>query len=230
MSAQFNLNTIKCSIPSICIPRTFSNITEKRIRDVFDQLDFGTIDRVDMVPIENEKGQGFNRVFIHFVEWNNIPNIDEARQRLLSGNEIKIMYDDPWFWRVSALRTKKIHTAHHNAVVETTSASHKPAFRHCPPTRTISAEMCGAYDYDRNCNLVPYKSFDKKEFIKRFNRQLAEDNARTSNSTLKVTKTQFIEKINRELHENTLKTQKEALDNGLHFKDDCECFRCRQTR
>ena len=31
----------------------------------------------------------------------------KARDRLLEGKEIKIVYDDPWFWKVSAYVNKK---------------------------------------------------------------------------------------------------------------------------
>jgi hypothetical protein len=31
-------------------------------------------------------------------------NADAARGRLLNGKDIKIIYDDPWFWKISAYR------------------------------------------------------------------------------------------------------------------------------
>jgi hypothetical protein len=35
-----------------------------------------------------------------------------ARERLLNGKEIKIVYDDPWFWKVSAYREVKKNDYH----------------------------------------------------------------------------------------------------------------------
>ena len=35
--------------PSLCIPRVFLNIDEKRIRRIFDELDLGEIQRIDIV-------------------------------------------------------------------------------------------------------------------------------------------------------------------------------------
>jgi hypothetical protein len=64
----------------------------------------GDILRIDVVSKTTEKGEKFNRVFIHFKKWFSNENSDTARERLLNGKEIKIIYDDPWFWKVSAYR------------------------------------------------------------------------------------------------------------------------------
>jgi len=92
------------NVPSICIPRVFPNIDEKIIRGIFDSLNMGDIARVDIVRRKNEKGDNFNRVFIHWKQWNNSENANKSRERLLNGKEIKIIYNDPWFWKVSAYR------------------------------------------------------------------------------------------------------------------------------
>jgi len=34
---------------SLCIPRVFFNIDETRIRDIFNELDLGEIDRIDIL-------------------------------------------------------------------------------------------------------------------------------------------------------------------------------------
>jgi hypothetical protein len=91
----------------VCIPRVFSNINEKRIRRVFDELNIGVIQRVDIVAKTAHNGDTFNRVFVHFERWFTNENAEKARERLLSGKEIKIIYDDPWFWKVSLYHEKK---------------------------------------------------------------------------------------------------------------------------
>jgi hypothetical protein len=88
----------------MCIPRVFPNIDEKRVRRIFDELNMGQIERVDVVSKTTEKGEKFNRVFVHFRRWFSNANADTARERLLNGKEIKIIYDEPWFWKVSAYR------------------------------------------------------------------------------------------------------------------------------
>jgi hypothetical protein len=88
----------------MCIPRVYPNISEGRIRKIFDELNIGVIDRVDIVSKTTEKGERFNRVFIHMDRWFNNSNASVARERLLGGKDIKIIYDDPWFWKVSAYK------------------------------------------------------------------------------------------------------------------------------
>ena len=104
-TTTIDLRTLPISIPSLCIPRVFTNIDETRIRRIFDELNMGIIDRVDIIYKTTVKGEKFNRVYIHFKRWFiNNANADIARERLLNGKDIKIIYDDPWFWKVSAYR------------------------------------------------------------------------------------------------------------------------------
>ena len=103
MTTTFNLNLLAETQPSICIPRVFNNIAEKKIRQVFDELSLGKISRIDIVKErKNEKGEVFNRVYIHFEKWFWNEDAQTARRKLILGKEIKIIYDNPWFWKVSA--------------------------------------------------------------------------------------------------------------------------------
>lgn len=99
------MNTTNTNMPSLCIPRVFPNIDEKRIRKIFDELQIGNIERIDIINKQTEKGEKYNRVFIHFNLWYNNTNANQVRDRLLNGKDIKIIYDDPWFWKVSAYRS-----------------------------------------------------------------------------------------------------------------------------
>jgi hypothetical protein len=107
MNSHIDFRMLPNNVPSLCIPRVFTNWTEARIRGVFDELNMGDIQRIDVLCKTTEKGEKFNRVFIHFKRWFSNPNADMARERLLNGKEIKIMYDEPWFWKVSAYREVK---------------------------------------------------------------------------------------------------------------------------
>jgi hypothetical protein len=107
MNSYVDFRTLPNNVPSLCIPRVFSNWTESRIRGILDQLNMGDIQRIDVISKTTEKGEKYNRVFIHFKHWFSNQNADMARERLLNGKEIKIMYDDPWFWKVSAYREVK---------------------------------------------------------------------------------------------------------------------------
>ena len=101
----FNLRYLEESQPSICIPRVFNNIDAKKIGNVFDQLQLGTIKRIDMIECKNEKGEKFKRAFVHFEKWNWNEDAQAARRKLIEGKEIKIVYDTPWFWKISANRS-----------------------------------------------------------------------------------------------------------------------------
>jgi len=90
------------SQPSLCIPRVFNNIDESRIRQVFNEIGLGKIHHIDVIERKNEKGEPFKRAYIHFESWYWNEDAQAARRKLITGKEIKIVYDNPWFWKVSA--------------------------------------------------------------------------------------------------------------------------------
>ena len=107
--STIDLRTLPVTAPSLFIPRVFPNIDEKRIRRIFDELNIGLIERIDIVPINSSPscaklGDSFNRIYVHFKNWLPNPHANRTREALLSGKEIKIVYDEPWFWKVSAYR------------------------------------------------------------------------------------------------------------------------------
>jgi hypothetical protein len=104
MSTQIDFRTLPANVPVLCIPRVYPNINESRIRKIFEDMEMGTLDRIDIISKHSDKGEKFNRVFVHFRCWNGSENARVARERLLNGKEIKIIYDDPWFWKISAYR------------------------------------------------------------------------------------------------------------------------------
>jgi len=89
--------------PSICIPRTLANVTWKEVKDIFEKL-IGpdTVERVDLVKGREHQGETsqFCRIFIHFRSWPiHRPEIANVRDRLLNGMTLKVVYDNPWFWK-----------------------------------------------------------------------------------------------------------------------------------
>lgn len=96
--------------PTLCISRTHKNIRQERIFAVLRQLNLGWVGKIDMVPkkIVEKNPDGtdttkeFVRVFIHFTRW--FTNNHQTRQflnRLDSEGFVRIVYDDPWFWKVT---------------------------------------------------------------------------------------------------------------------------------
>jgi hypothetical protein len=120
MTSQIiDFKTLPANMPVLCIPRVDRNIEETHIRKIFNELNMGTLERIDIVikKNDNKKDNKFNRVFIHFQEWNDSENAQIARQRLLEGKEIKIIYDEPWFWKISAYKEAVHKEAVHKEAV-----------------------------------------------------------------------------------------------------------------
>jgi hypothetical protein len=108
MSSSFqNGLLIASNIPSICIPFVFESINDKRIMGIFQEMDYGIIERIEKNLYKSKDGRNVNRVFIH-LNWKINENVNKVRNDLLCGKEIMIMYDSPWFWKISANRSDKI--------------------------------------------------------------------------------------------------------------------------
>ena len=94
---------IPMSYPSLCIPRVSNHFDANKIRSVFEDVNLGRIDKIDIVERRNpSNGEVYKRVFIHFQKWYQNERAQNARTRLIEGKDIKIVCDNPWFWRVSA--------------------------------------------------------------------------------------------------------------------------------
>lgn len=102
---KIDYSLIPENVPAICIPYVFENIHETRIRGIFKDLEIGDVSTIDLVPYTASDGKRVNRVFIH-LKWNTQESTNKVRTKLLCGREIKVIYDDPWFWCVSASRAK----------------------------------------------------------------------------------------------------------------------------
>jgi hypothetical protein len=88
--------------PSLCIPRTHANIRKERIFAVFRSLGLGFIGRIDIVEKVDEKtGAPFIRVFIHFTKWFQNAQTRQFLQHLETQKSANIVYDEPWFWKVT---------------------------------------------------------------------------------------------------------------------------------
>lgn len=92
---------------SLYIPRVFANITEKRIMDVFEKNEIGKVNHVDFVTKMGKDAKVYNSAYVHFDFWFDNVASQNIQDKLETGNETKIMYDDPWFWFVYKNTTKK---------------------------------------------------------------------------------------------------------------------------
>jgi hypothetical protein len=96
--------------PTLCISRTHKNIRQERIFAVLRQLNLGWVGKIDMVPKKiveknpdgTESSKEFVRVFIHFTKWfTNNRQTQQFLERLDSEGFVHIVYDEPWFWKVT---------------------------------------------------------------------------------------------------------------------------------
>ncbi len=96
------------SYPSVCIPQTFTTAYWFNVRDIFERvLGKDSVERVDIVNKTNRNGHKYQTIFVHLTKW---PENDKARtfrQSLIKGDDIKLVYDDPWFWKCYASNAPK---------------------------------------------------------------------------------------------------------------------------
>lgn len=100
-----NSSTENHSFPSVCIPRMPSSVTRQQIYKTFETFRFGSIERIDIIPVYAGKNNSYQRVFVHFKSWNfHSLEVSKIRDKLISGENIKMIYDGPYIWKVSLNR------------------------------------------------------------------------------------------------------------------------------
>jgi hypothetical protein len=97
--------------PSICIPRTFISIRGKPIKaavfETLRDLRIGHIERIDVVQKTDSRGERYCTIYVH-IQWNMRNELArDTRQKLLDGNDVKIVYDEPWFWKCTKSTMEK---------------------------------------------------------------------------------------------------------------------------
>ena len=99
---------------SLCIPRVFNNINHRRIKEWFikNLRQWGFVERVDLVPVFKQGKQVHKRAYIHYApgrfnltaDDGNGNNIIDA---FINGDTIQVVYDEPWFWKLSLSRSPR---------------------------------------------------------------------------------------------------------------------------
>tara|TARA_R110002020_G_scaffold68236_4_gene178614 strand:- start:11 stop:388 length:378 start_codon:yes stop_codon:yes gene_type:complete len=96
---------------TLCIPRVCKTVTKNTIYDVLNNYKFGKIKKVQI--IEN-KNKNCNIIHIHYCYWFNNEYVNGVKDKLLNNLNIKIFYDQPWFW-VVYLHKEKPKDHNHNS-------------------------------------------------------------------------------------------------------------------
>lgn len=99
---------------SLCIPRVFNNINHHRIKQWFikNLRQWGFIDRVDVVPVFRQGTQVHKRAYIHFAPGRFNMRADDGNgtnilDSFIAGDTIQVVYDEPWFWKLSLSRSAR---------------------------------------------------------------------------------------------------------------------------
>ena len=88
--------------PSICIPRLDCTVRRELLQEVFDNYNWGVIERIDIVHCLTTR-----RAFIHFKYWHRRREAEDIKKRLLAGASLNIIYKKPWFWKCSLSKATK---------------------------------------------------------------------------------------------------------------------------
>jgi hypothetical protein len=154
------------STPSICIPRTFPTIrgeqTKRAVFRTFRELRIGFIDRIDTVHKTDKNGERFCTVYIHLKNWNMQNQLAcDTRQKLLDGEEIKVVYDEPWFWKCTASTIEKPENRYSDGAARTTARPRidlgegTRALSRYTTTATTDDERREQHNPEQLCNMDP---------------------------------------------------------------------------
>lgn len=138
-----NFELIPQCMPSLFIPRVFINITQRVILKTFKKMNLGRIESVVMLSHTSSTGELYNSVIINII-WNTDNASLNVRNTLLNGNEINIMYDNPWFWKVVAYK------------IATIKNSFKLLNNRQTPCPQESKHKCGRDTIEKNENTDDY--------------------------------------------------------------------------
>lgn len=85
-------------LPNIYIPMLFSNISHDRLRTIIKQLGIFTPAIINFEEKQDLKGNKCNCAFIQVEHWHDTPHGRHFRSKLLADEEVKVVFDDPWFF------------------------------------------------------------------------------------------------------------------------------------
>ena len=89
---------------TICIPRVDNIIQKKTIFEKICALRIGFIEKIIEVPLKNDETG--KRVIIKFKTWVENETSNQITNRFAENKDIKIVYNDPWYWVAYKLQVK----------------------------------------------------------------------------------------------------------------------------
>jgi len=144
---------------SLYIPHVFSNISSKKICDVFDFQGIGDIQKVVLISKKDRNGRTYNAAYIHFKEWyDNIASRNFQERVLDKSKEARIVYDEPWYWIVLENKGRKFKPDNRKPVIDLKAFGYEQAIK------PANEEVVKSYDanYQYYCN---YEEFSRSETL-----------------------------------------------------------------
>jgi hypothetical protein len=89
----------KMEYKTLCIPRIDNKIKKEYICEKINNWGVCDLLKITVLPIKNQ--EGYNRVILN-VKWKR-DSLDVSRV-LEEKKTIKLVYDDPWYWKISEFK------------------------------------------------------------------------------------------------------------------------------
>lgn len=102
---------------SLFVPHVFTNISDARIKRVFDNQELGVVSNIDRVLKKDRDGKNYHSIYIHFDSWEDTETVANFQERVRA-KEGRIVYDDPWFWSVFENSGKKHQSGDRKPVIK----------------------------------------------------------------------------------------------------------------
>ena len=119
---------------SLYIPRVFENISEDRIKKVFDTHLLGNVSKVDFILQHNGK-QPYKSAYIHFEEWYNNDTSRDFQARIRTPDEkVHLTYDKTWYWIVLENTAQKRNPGDRQIRIDVSGLK-------TPPTKSASSNQ-----------------------------------------------------------------------------------------
>lgn len=89
-------------VTSVCIPRVDSTVTRNSIEKIIYNMNIGTIERLNEIPLRNDPSH--KRVIMK-IKWNTKNmKTNEILSNLNDMGSVNLVYDMPWYWKVCTAR------------------------------------------------------------------------------------------------------------------------------
>ncbi|MFM2009760.1 MAG: hypothetical protein RLZZ479_150 [Bacteroidota bacterium] len=104
--SNINIDFVQANQPSFFVHFAYANVTEEMVSRTLEELNLGTIREISFKPATNKKNERGNSIVVHFDRWFRNPTSDKVRQKLISGESIKINYNPKAYLQVIAFQPK----------------------------------------------------------------------------------------------------------------------------